>query len=120
MRSGFHKLPVKYWAERQFLIQMGGRLPLARATVISFLTEEMSRRVNIFGGSAEESGLSDAGDGGGYAGVCGGGRERAGHGFPVGGESTDGSYDGVVALSRYEVVDAARARALASELELIK
>ncbi len=120
MRSGFHKLPVKYWAERQFLIQMGGRLPLARATVISFLTEEMSRPVKI---SAEAPKSLDyltpvtAADT--LVFVVADAKERD-TAFRLAAKAQTDRTMGQLVLSRYEVVDAARARALASELELIK
>jgi hypothetical protein len=45
LRTGFQRLPQKYWAERQFLIQMGGRLPAPQAQVVDFLVAEMSRTI---------------------------------------------------------------------------
>jgi hypothetical protein len=120
MRSGFQKLPAKYWAERQFLIQIGGRLPVARAVVISFLTEEMSRPVKI---SAEAPRnldyLSPATAADTLVFVVADAKERD-MAFRQAAKAQTDRAMGQLVLSRYEAVDAERARALGSELELMK
>jgi hypothetical protein len=45
VQTGFRRLPAQYWSERQFLIQMVGRLPASRAQMVDFLLGEMSRAI---------------------------------------------------------------------------
>ena len=47
LESGFRALPDQYWSERQFLIQVGARLQVPTAAILSFLTREMSRSANV-------------------------------------------------------------------------
>jgi hypothetical protein len=119
LRKGFSKLSEKYWNERQFLIQVGGRLAVSQSEVANFLTEEMTRSAKL---SAEnphnleylspvtaadtllrvvtDPVLRDAAF------------RKAAKG------QTDEMARRLV-VSRYELVDAARARALARDLDLL-
>lgn len=43
IEQGFAKLPDKYWAERQFLIQFAARLPVDKRKKLDFLAAELAR-----------------------------------------------------------------------------
>jgi hypothetical protein len=55
LRSGFQHLAGKYWAERQFLIQVAARLSVAQDRIVDFLKQEISRPVT----TSDPTDLSD-------------------------------------------------------------
>jgi|HubBroStandDraft_1064217.scaffolds.fasta_scaffold01012_9 hypothetical protein len=118
LQSGFRNLPEKYWAERQFLIQVAAHLTVPAAAVVGFLTAEMSRTAKISTGNPGNLAylspvtaadtllrvVSDSAE-----------RDRA---FRQAVRAQPDRSAGRLVLSRYELVDAARARNLATELDL--
>jgi len=55
IQQGFNTLPAQYWAERQFLIQVAGRLPLPQAQVLSFLAGEVNRPMQLGTGGTPDA-----------------------------------------------------------------
>jgi len=120
LQSGLQKLPAIYWAERQFLIQIGARLKAPRASVIQFLTAEMSRPVKI---SAKDptnlAYMSPVVAADMLVAIDSNTAERdAAFRQAVKAQQADKDLSRLI-LSRYEVADATRAMNLARQLELL-
>jgi hypothetical protein len=119
VQTGFQRLPQKYWAERQFLIQMVGRLPAPQAQVVDFLVAEMSRAIASTGDEqtkldhfspavAADTLLNVVQD-----------PERRDAAFAQAVRAQPDNNIGRLILSRYEAVDPVRARGLASQAGLM-
>lgn len=120
LESGFRTLPEKYWAERQFLIQIGGRLAAPRAEVVNFLKAEMSRPVKISADHPSDLAyLSPVVAADMLVIVVSDPAQRDAAFRQAVKVQPDRDVSRLI-LSRYEVVDAERARNLATQLDLLK
>ncbi|HXM45494.1 MAG TPA: hypothetical protein VN924_29935 [Bryobacteraceae bacterium] len=120
LRIGFRTLLEKYWAERQFLIQIAGRLAVPRETIVDFLTAEMSRPVKVSAGDAADLAyLSPAAAADVLMAVVPEPDQRDAAFRRALKAQPDGDV-GRLVLSRYEAVDALHARSLAAQLDLLQ
>jgi hypothetical protein len=120
LRSGFAKLPEKYWNERQFLIQVGGRLAVSQSKVANFLTEEMTRSAKFSAENPRNLGyLSPVTAADTLLRVVTDSARRDAA-FREAAKAQSDEMARRLVISRYELVDAVRAQALARELALLK